>query len=51
MIKIFIRILNLTLEEINNIKTDSNYKVYGARKLYRLVRKELDQRLVRVIFK
>ena len=43
--------LNLTLEEINNIKTDSNYKVYGARKLYRLVRKELDQRLVRVIFK
>ena len=43
--------LSLTLEEINTIKINSNYKVYGARKLYRLVRKELDQRLVKVVFK
>lgn len=43
--------INLTLEEIENIKEKSNYEVYGARKLYRLVRKELDQRLVKVIFK
>ena len=43
--------LSLTLEEINTIKINSNYKIYGARKLYRLVRKELDQRLVKVVFK
>jgi len=43
--------INLTLEEINSIKENSNYEIYGARRLYRLVRKELDQRLVKVIFK
>ena len=43
--------INLTLDEIEKIKEDSNYEIYGGRKLYRLVRKELDQRLVKVIFK
>ncbi|MBQ3474751.1 MAG: ATP-dependent Clp protease ATP-binding subunit [Bacilli bacterium] len=43
--------INLTLEEIESIKENSNYKIYGARRLYRLVRKELDQRLVKVVFK
>ena len=43
--------IDLSLEEKKKKKKESNYEIYGARKLYRLVRKELDQRLVKVIFK
>ena len=40
----------LTLDEINDIKQKSNYEVFGARKLSRIIKKELDNKLILSIF-
>ena len=42
--------IKLSLEEIERIKEKSNISTFGARKLYRVVKKELDNRLVNLIF-
>ncbi|MBR2712405.1 MAG: ATP-dependent Clp protease ATP-binding subunit [Bacilli bacterium] len=42
--------IKIELDELELIKEKSNVEVYGARKLYRLVKKELDNRLVKAIF-
>ena len=42
--------IKLSLEEINNIKDKSNYEIYGARKLSRIIKKELDNKLILSIF-
>ena len=43
--------ISLSLEEIKNIKEKSNYRIYGARRLSRIIRKELDNKLILSIFK
>ncbi len=42
--------IKIELDELENIKEKSNVEIYGARKLFRLVKKELDNRLVKAIF-
>ena len=42
--------IKLSLDEIERIKEKSEYKKYGARKLYKTIKKELDNRLVNIIF-
>ena len=42
--------IKLSLDEIDRIKEKSNFKKYGARKLYKIIKNELDNRLVNIIF-
>ena len=42
--------IKLSIEDINNIKEKSNVEIYGARKLNRNIRKELDNKLILSIF-
>jgi len=42
--------LDLSIDDINDIKNNSNIKEYGVRKLNRNIRKELDKKLIDKIF-
>ena len=42
--------ISLSIKEIESIKEKSNYEVFGARKLKKIIKKELDNRLVNIIF-